>query len=187
VAALRRCGRAMRGAIDGDSSRPLSFGVRLAVGLRSAQPWRMLGFFFENIRHHLRIVDIGTTIDTLNRAKGACPAPSTPTHPCARGARCRQSLCSTTVAMAGCLLSTATGGVSLAISLHRTPPTSRGGSKTLGSYSTESAPAACNAGTTRGCVPQQTPTCAVRARLPRRSMLPPSRSTVRRTGDKKRA
>lgn len=37
--------------------------------LSDSEPWRMLGFFFENIRHHLRIVDIGTTIDTLNRAK----------------------------------------------------------------------------------------------------------------------
>jgi hypothetical protein len=37
--------------------------------LEDSEPWRMLGFFFENIRHHLRIVDIGTTTDTLNRAK----------------------------------------------------------------------------------------------------------------------
>lgn len=37
--------------------------------LEDAEPWRMLGFFFENIRHHLRIVDIGTTPETLNRAK----------------------------------------------------------------------------------------------------------------------
>ena len=98
--------RAMRGGDRRGSEPPAALrlvGVCLAVGLRSAQPWRMLGFFFENIRHHLRIVDIGTTIDTLNRAKGACPAPSIPTTPL----RARSTLSPTAVldhrCMAACL------------------------------------------------------------------------------------